>query len=54
MEGYDWQTLQVQSSIVQPIDGLYLTVNVRTLMWHLRMKPLVREDWDNAQKKQFL
>lgn len=34
-------------------DGLYPTVNVRQIMWALRMKPLKREEWE-SQKFQSL
>lgn len=30
----------------EPIDGLYPTVNIRQIMWTLRMKPLLRERWE--------
>mgnify|MGYP003205890999 FL=1 len=32
----------------EPMDGLYPTVNVRQVMWRLRMKPLKRERWETV------
>lgn len=29
-----------------PKNGLYPTVTIRQIMWHLRMKPLKRERWE--------
>lgn len=33
---------------------IYPTVSVRSIMWDLRMKPLERQDWEDAQKKHLL
>lgn len=32
----------------EPIEGLYPTVNVRQVMWRLRLKPLKRERWETV------
>lgn len=30
------------------IDGLYPTVTIRQLMWGLKMKPMIREQWETC------
>jgi hypothetical protein len=32
----------------EPLNGLYPTVTVRQIIWHLRMKPLKKEPWETA------
>lgn len=38
----------------EPIEGLYPTVNVRQVMWRLRLKPLKRERWETVFDRKVL
>lgn len=38
----------------KPEDGLYPTVNVRQIMWNLRLKPLKRERWETVIDRKLL
>ncbi len=32
----------------EAVDGIFPTVTIRQLMWHLRMKPLYKERWETV------
>lgn len=38
----------------EPVDGLYPTVNVRQLMWRLRLKPIKKERWETVFDRKML
>lgn len=42
------------SYATEPLDGLYPTVNVRQVMWRLRMKPLKKERWETVFDRKLL
>ena len=38
----------------EPVDGLYPTVNVRQLMWRLRLKPIKKQRWETVFDRKIL